>query len=132
MLKKEKRGIFMKKFLSVFLAVVMCLSFVACGKGNSDTLDKNDNSNYIGVWETEHIRLTINKGGVGEYQFKTEDGKYNLEWEVSDEVLITRINFMGTEYKSTLELNDDASVLSIIQNGFPKFIDGETEFVKQS
>lgn len=126
----------MKKIIAVFLAVVMCLSLVACGNSNSDTksdtLDKNDNSNYIGVWETENIRLTINKGGVGEYQFKTEDGKYNLEWEVSDEVLITRINFMGTEYKSVLELNDDASLLSIIQNGFPKSIDGETEFAKQS
>ncbi len=126
----------MKKLITLFLVVVMCLSFVACGKGNSetnsDTLDKNDNSNYIGVWETENIRLTINKGGIGEYQFKTEDGKYNLEWEVTDEVLVTRISGMGFDFKSTLELNEDASVLSVIQNGFPKFIDGETEFVKQS
>lgn len=126
----------MKKFIAILLTFVMCLSFVACGNSNSDTnsdtLDKNDTANYIGVWETENIRLTINKGGVGEYQFKYDDGGYDLEWEVTDEVLVTRFSGMGFEFKSTLELNDDASVLSVIQNGFPKYIDGETEFVKQS
>lgn len=116
----------MKKILALLLVAVMCLSFVACGK-----LDKNDTANYIGVWETENMQLTLNKGGVGEYKMKTSSGSYTIQWEVEDEVLITRISGMGLEYTGSLELNEDASSLTIIQNGFPTYANGETEFLKQ-
>ena len=72
----------MKKLLALILAAVLALSLVACGGGSgagddntpsggnnseptTDELDRNDTSNYVGVWETEHYRLTINRGGVG-------------------------------------------------------------------
>lgn len=134
----------MKKMIALLLATVMCLSLVACGESDSDTittdsktqendvLDKNDTDNYIGVWETEHMRLTINKGGVGEHQILTEGkGAYALEWEVIDEVLVTRISFMGMESKGVFELNKDGSQLSMIQNGFHDYVVDETEFIKQ-
>ena len=70
----------MKKFIAIFLAVVMCLSFVACGNSNSDENTKNDsmsdNTNgkgtrnnpyttnetisYTALYKGENIDVTIN------------------------------------------------------------------------
>ena len=145
----------MKRLLALLLAAVMCLSLAACGNrsdsetqpneaGNTsgakenNTLDKNDKENYLGVWETEtdegtkHFRLTLNKGGVGKYENLLNNGEgYDLSWEVTDETLITEISFMGMEHKAVLELDDGASCLNIIQNGFPVYSQTETVFVKQ-
>ena len=116
----------MKKFVAIALVVVMCFSFVACRNS------KNDVDNYIGVWETEHMVLTLNKGGVGEYHLiNNTTGTYSLEWEIVDEVVVTKFIGAGLEYSGTLELNEDATELTIIQNGFPTYVEGETVFVKQ-
>ena len=135
----------MKKTLALLLALVMVLSLCACGGKSetatttnssetqaSDVLDKNDTSNYFGVWETEHYRLTINKGGVGRYEpISNATGHYDLEWEIKDEVLVTRISFAGMENKAVLELSDDSSSLVASTMGFPAFVEGENVFVKQ-
>lgn len=115
----------MKKFIAITLVVIMCLSFVACGNS------KNDVDNYIGVWETENMVLTLNKGGVGEYYLKGNTGKYTLEWEIVDEVVVTKFSSAGLEYTGTLELNDEATELTVVQNGFPAYVEGQTTFIKQ-
>ena len=132
----------MKKAISLLLALVMCLSLFACGGGNDTpetteastdaVFDKNDSSNYIGTWETEHSRLTINKGGIGRYELLTQNaGHYDLNWEVKDEVLITQISVMGMEHKSVLEISEDGASLSVIQRGFPSYFEGEDTFTKK-
>ena len=136
----------MKKAISLLLALVMCLSLCACGGGESNTpntpetteaptdavMDKNDSSNYIGTWETEHSRLTITKGGVGRYEMLTQNsGYYDLNWEVKDEVLITQISFMGMEHKAVLEISEDGASLSVLQLGFPSYVEGEDVFTKK-
>ena len=140
----------MKKLLALILAAVLALSLVACGGGSgagddntpsgwnnseptTDELDRNDTSNYVGVWETEHYRLTINSGGVGRYEeIKETGGYYDLTWEVTDEVLVTQISFFGMEHKAVLELDEDAASLSVVQFGFPSYIENENIFTKQS
>ena len=136
----------MKKAISLLLALALCLSLCACGGGESNTpntpetteaptdagMDKNDSSNYIGTWETENSRLTITKGGVGRYEMLTENsGYYDLNWEVKDEVLITQISFMGMEHKAVLEISEDGASLSVLQLGFPSWVEGEDVFTKK-
>ena len=136
----------MKKAISLLLALVLCLSLCACGGGESNTpntpettetptdaaMDKNDSSNYIGTWETEHSRLTITKGGVGRYEMLTQNsGYYDLNWEVKDEVLITQNSFMGMEHKAVLEISEDGASLSVLQLGFPSYVEGEDIFTKK-
>ena len=132
----------MKKTISLLLALVLCLSLCACGGGNETpnttetptdaAMDKNDSSNYIGTWETEHSRLTITKGGVGRYEMLTQNsGYYDLNWEVKDEVLITQISFMGMEHKAVLEISEDGACLSVLQLGFPSYVEGEDVFTKK-
>ena len=139
----------MKKILALILAAALAFSLAACGGNNAgsapaesepapaesganDELDKNDTSNYIGVWETKGFRLTINKGGVGMYEPTYKDTEvYDLSWEVNDEVLVTQISFFGMEHKAVLELNEDASSLSVVQFGFPVYSEDENVFTKQ-
>jgi predicted small lipoprotein YifL len=138
----------MKKLFALLLVIIMTLSLVACGNGNTEETpadnetstniettanDKNDSANYIGVWETESFRLTITKGGVGRYEdvFDNGTGYYDLNWEVKDEVIVTQISFMGMEHKAVLELSEDMSSLVVLQNGFPAWVEGEDTFVKQ-
>ena len=129
----------MKKTISLLLALVLCLSLCACGGGNDapateapteKTMDKNDTSNYVGEWENEFYRLTITKGGVGRYSNYDKE-QYDLNWEVKDEVLITQISFFGMEHKAVLELNEDGTVLNIIQMGFPVYYEGMDSFTKK-
>ena len=129
----------MKKALSILLALVLCLSLCACGGGNDapateapteKTMDKNDTSNYVGEWENQFYRLTITKGGVGRYANYDKE-QYDLNWEVKDEVLITQISFFGIEHKAVLELNEDGTVLNVIQMGFPAYVEGEVTFTKK-
>ena len=95
-------------------------------------MDKNDTANYIGVWETANFRLTITKGGVGRYENLGNSGEYyDLDWDVKDEVLITKISFVGMEHKAVLELNEDASSLVVLQVGFPVYIKDEDTFSKK-
>ena len=129
----------MKKALSILLVLVMSLCLCACGGGNDapateapteKTMDKNDTSNYVGEWENEFFRLTITKGGVGRYSNYDKE-QYDLNWEVKDEVLITQISFFGMEHKAVLELNEDGTVLNVIQMGFPAYVEGEDTFTKK-
>ena len=131
----------MKKYISVLLVLAVCLFLCACG-GEKDlpaaetsavkTMDKSDTSNYTGVWENEYFRLTITKGGVGRYENLMNGTEYyDLNWEVSDEVLITQISFFGMEHKAVLELNEDGTVLNILQKGFPVHVEGANTFTKK-
>lgn len=150
----------MKKILALLLAMALALPLAACGGNNTeptpsasqgsdvtepqenveaepqeeDVLDKNDTSNYVGEWETETYRLDLSKGGVGSYErLHDKDYKvsYDLEWEVTDEVLVTKINFSGMEHKAVLELSDDGSSLTAVKMGFPQYIEGEYVFTKK-
>ena len=132
----------MKKALSILLALVLSLFLCACGGGNDTpateaptekTMDKNDTSNYVGEWANEYFSLTITKGGVGRYTNLSNGGKeqYDLNWEVKDEVLITQISFFGMEHKAVLELNEDGTVLNVLQMGFPVYHEGLNTFTKK-
>lgn len=132
----------MKKALSILLVLVICLSLCACGSSNDapateapteKTMDKNDTSNYVGEWANEYFSLTITKGGVGRYTNLSNGGKeqYDLNWEVKDEVLITQISFFGMEHKAVLELNEDGTVLNVLQMGFPVYHEGLNTFTKK-
>ena len=127
----------MKKIIAFILVMAMCLAFCACGSGavvetTEAELDKNDTSNYTGIWENEYFRLTITKGGVGRYENLMNGTEYyDLNWEVKDEVLITQISFFGMEHKAVLELTEDGTILNVIQVGFPAYVEGETVFAKK-
>lgn len=123
----------MKKAVSLILALMLLLSLCACGgsTGSDGTLDKSDTANYLGTWETEHYRLTISKGGVGRYENLDSTESYDLNWEVTDEVLVTQISFFGMEFKAVMELSEDGSSLTALQLGFPVYIEGEETFTRQ-
>lgn len=139
----------MKKLLALLLVAILTLSLVACGNSNAEQTPSNndssanvetevnakdDKANYIGVWDNgNYFRLTITKGGVGSYEsLMSGKEKYDLEWEVTDEVIVIRISgYAGMEHKAVLELSDDMSSLVVLQNGFPAFVEGEDTFTKQ-
>ena len=124
----------MKKAVSLILALMLLLSLCACGgssTGSDGTLDKSDTANYLGTRETEHYRLTISKGGVGRYENLDSTESYDLNWEVTDEVLVTQISFFGMEFKAVMELSEDGSSLTALQLGFPVYVEGEETFTKQ-
>ena len=78
------------------------------------------------------ISLTITKGGVGKYTNLTNGTEqYDLNWEVKDEVLVTLISFFGMEHNAVLELNEDGTVLNVIQVGFPAYVEGGGYFYKE-
>ena len=124
----------MEKAISLILALMLLLSLCACcgsSTGSDGTLDKSDTANYLGTWETEHYRLTISKGGVGRYENLDSTESYDLNWEVTDEVLVTQISFFGMEFKAVMELSEDGSSLTALQLGFPVYVEGEETFTKQ-
>ena len=134
----------MTRIIALFFSLAMCLSLIACGGNASDfyevesetesigEVDKSETSNYFGVWESAHMRFTINKGGIGKYeQPGTSGGNYDLTWEVKDEVLVIIINSRVKEYMASFELDEEGNSLLIIQNGLPSYYDGETLFDKQ-
>ena len=139
----------MKKLFALLLVAILTLSLVACGNSNAEQTPSNndssanvetevnakdDKANYIGVWDNgNYFRLTITKGGVGSYEsLMSGKEKYDLEWEVTDEVIVIRISgYAGMEHKAVLELSDDMSSLVALQNGFPAFVEGEDTFTKQ-
>lgn len=125
--------------LSIALALIMVLSLAACGENNSSenktenittevTLDKNDVANYIGTWESEHIRYTFNKGGVGTFGTKEMTPGYSFTYEVKDEVVALKIHNSDITHDAALELNDDGTALILIQN--PLVLADDTTFKK--
>ena len=141
----------MKRIIALISISIICFVLVACGKSNADKIStnnetvvtnetelnnneansKNDTTSYVGVWENEHFRFVITKGGIGRYEKLNSKESYDLNWEIKDEVLITQISFMGMEHKAALELGEDMSSLIVLQNGFPVYVDGEDVFTKQ-
>ena len=133
----------MKKGLSLLLALVMCLSLCACGGGNSTitttvpptdaVLDKNDVSHYLGVWKSEHFSFTFNKGGVGwfEVHIKEHENKRDFTYEVSDEAIVIFFDGLHVDNMASFELNEDGTVLSVIQHDLSYAIDKEPEYKKQ-
>ena len=125
----------MKRILTLCLALAILLTLCACGgssnTGSNETLDKSDTANYLCTWETEHYRLTISKGGVGRYENSDSTESYDLNWEVTDDVLVTQISFFGMEFKAVMELSEDGSSLTALQLGFPVYVEGEDTFTKQ-
>lgn len=127
----------MKKAISLLLALALCLSLCACGDGKAEPttaneIDKSESSNYVGVWESEHMRFTVNKGGIGRYeQPGTDIGFFDFTWEVKDEVLVIFITGQVSEYKASFELSDDGTSLTILHNGLPGYTEGETAYEKQ-
>ncbi len=121
----------MKRTLALFLALLMTLSLCACG--GEKGIDKSDTSNYIGVWSAEHMRLTVDKGGVGSYaQPGTEYGIFDFTWEVKDDLLVITISsFLGPSTAS-FELDDEGTSLTIVHNGLPGYTVGVTALEKMS
>lgn len=121
----------MKKVWCLLLSAVLMLSLAACG-GNADTIDKNSSDSYIGVWESDNMRFTISKGGVGRYEQPNDDtmGFFDFTYEIADEVMTISISGAVQDYVASFELNDDGTALTILHNGLPGYYEGETEFFK--
>lgn len=147
----------MKKLMSLLLAAVMLLSFAACsGNGGGQTaeatqepteasmaeptpvtIDKNDTSSYLGTWVCKNDKfdnyiLVFNKGGIGRGEPNVATyGFFDFTYEVKEEVVV--ITYHGVVYDeiTMLELNDDGTVLSVIQNGLMATAkDDKMDFVK--
>ncbi len=96
------------------------------------SVDKNDVSNYRGIWKIDGSRctLTFNKGGIGKYEPNIQGyGIYNFTYEVKDEVIIITYNGQTGSTPSMLELSDDGSSLVMIQFNFIHPTDA-TEFIR--
>jgi len=152
----------MKKAIIILLALVMVLSLVACGGGSQQSngsassntpqetakqtenvittevslgLDKNDIASYLGNWKTDHIVMTFNKGGIGQYQEYNQgkvNSSYDFTYEVKDEIVVITIDSMMGKQISSFELNEDGTTLHIIQNGLPVQDVGGPDFVKEA
>ena len=58
----------MKKIASLIASLALALVLVACGGNISDTsntVDKNSSDSYIGIWQSDNMRFTIDTGGIG-------------------------------------------------------------------
>lgn len=111
----------MKNLISLLMVMITCISICACG---------NDSKKYVGVWESAHMRFTINEGGIGRYErLESDTGYYDFTWEIKDEILIITIDSIRKSV-SSFELNDDGSSLTILQNGLPTSQPGETIYSK--
>jgi len=116
----------------------MTLSLCACGSGGnaldkSDTVGKRDASNYIGVWESSSLRLTISKGGVGNWTFlDVSDPGFPIKWEIKDGIMVVTKSIAGFEYYATFELDDSGNILNQIQKSgaFSGNVENDTEYVK--
>ena len=122
----------MKNRLALVLSAVLMVSLVACGGGQDENVvDKNSDESYIGVWESDNMRFTINKGGVGRYEQPNSDtGFFDFNYEIEDEVLTMELTGAIMNYSASFELSDDGSTLIILHNGLPGYYEGETEFIK--
>lgn len=123
----------MKKVWAFLLAAALALSLAACGGtgGSSSAVDKNSADSYLGVWESDNMRFTINKGGIGRYEQPNSDiGFFDFTYEVEDEVLTMHLTGAVTDYVASFELTDDGTALTILHNGLPGYYEGETEFIK--
>ena len=137
----------MKKAISLLLALVMCLALCACGGGEGNNpstpettvpptdavLDKNDVSHYLGVWKSEHFGFTFNKGGVGRFEVHIveHENQRDFTYEVRDEAIFIFIDGLQVDHMASFELNEDGTVLSVIQHNLPYAIDNEPEYKKQ-
>jgi len=100
----------MKKIFSLLLVVSMFLSLCACGGG--DKLDKSDASNYVGVWESATLRLTITKGGIGNWGFlSVNDSSSPIKWEIKEDIMVVTKSVAGFEYNAAFELNDSGNTI---------------------
>lgn len=149
----------MKKLLALILAAALALSLAACGGGSGETdtetpgagtgdaapsetpgeggedqaVDKNSTDAYIGIWESESgsMRLTVDRGGIGEYEFVPLEEQYPFSYEVVDGVLtITMSGVLSGDLLSSFELNDDGTVLTVLREELPTTTD-ETQLMKQ-
>lgn len=132
----------MKKNIILLLMAIMTLCLlVGCDKGDEEPkgLDKNDSTNYIGLWESQHITYEISKGGIGTY--KVYDGDkannnvicdYNLSYEIKDEVMVITIKSSVKDTSATLELNEDGTKLSYLVPLEFYTVPGEEEFTKNN
>lgn len=124
----------MKKIASLIASLALALVLVACGGNISDTsntVDKNSSDSYIGIWQSDNMRFTIDKGGIGRYEQPNSGvGFYDFTYEIQDEVMTITIQSSVQDYVASFELNDDDTTLTILHNGLPSFYEGETEFVK--
>ncbi|WP_458406783.1 hypothetical protein [Anaerotignum sp.] len=116
----------MKKITGLLLAIIMCISMCACG---------NDSEKYIGVWESAHMRFTIDEGGIGRYEMPNSGmGYFDFTWEVKDEVIVITIDSAVSKYTASFELYENDEVgeyLKILHNGLPSYNPNETEYFKQ-
>ncbi len=121
----------MKRILAILLTLTICIGFCACSTATTRNVDKNTSENYIGVWETADRRLTLNPGGVGRYEQPNSDlyGYFDFTWEIKDNVLVITIPL--TSSIATLELDDNGTCLTMIQDGLPGHTTAETVYIKQ-
>ena len=133
----------MKKVLSLLLVLTLVLCLVSCANVQKARVDKNNPKAYEGIWKSKHMSFRFLGDGTGFYDYEKElytkdhkktwqtyGGELELHYVVDNEVVTVTVKYFWDEYVSVLELNDDGTVLSLIQNGLDKWYCGETEFVK--
>ena len=118
----------MKKIIAVFLAVVMCLSFVACGnnadKENTGNNIETNNTQLsekkaeaekaiLGSWESNNgYIITFNEDNIGYY--KQGDNNRELRWKYDDEYKCYLFTLIGwSELSFVLENKDGVDYINI-------------------
>ena len=133
----------MKKFLSLLLALVMCISLVACGDNSNQSeptsndatvSEKSEKDKYLGVWEyigeipsdsDRYVQqLKIYKGGTGERvvidKTLSEPIVLAFSWEINDDVF----NMIMSEFGDTSKMG------FVMENDILTSVNGEYEFKK--
>ena len=102
----------MKKWLSIALVLVLCLSMCACSVNREDDEQASINilkDQVLGKWEREYEAdgetnvnvIDIYKGGTGRIKWCDTAGKVvgsnvSLEWEINDGVLNIQYSIAGS------------------------------------
>ncbi len=100
---------------------------------NTILLDKNDVSNYIGVWKSANYAFTFNKGGIGRCEVLMEgytNHRFDFTYEVRDEAIVILRDGLYIDERASFELNDDGTALSVIQHDLSYAI-GNQQYIKQ-
>lgn len=138
----------MKKFVALFLAIIMCLSFVACSNDcnvDNDTVPQKELKDMvIGTWIREYTfnnkyyvtTIEIFPGGTGTFQTKETDDDWNnpqgeelpdnTTWEIKDDIInITIKDFMfGDSVTGYVYSSEEKETLQTV--------DGERVFYRKS
>ena len=105
----------MKKIVSVFVVLVLCISLCACAKSSK-------NSDFIGTWKGvdafgNPTTITINDNGTGSW-YSEKGSRTTFTWEVKGNSIV----FDEGDDKSVYTINRNASPFEISNGLIDPFV----------